>query len=165
MIENGKTIKVGIADMKIAKAPDKLRTAGLGSCVGIILYDLHKKTAGMAHIMLPDSTLARGKTIHMAKYADTAVETLIRKLEEVGVRKVTLRAKIAGGAQMFQTASKSEIMRIGPRNVEAVKKQLEKYRIPIIAEDTGGSNGRTIEFNPENGVLTIRTVNLGIKEI
>lgn len=76
-----------------------------------------------------------------------------------------MKAKIAGGAQMFQVASKSEIMRIGPRNVEAVKREIQKYRIPIVAEDTGGSNGRTIEFNPENGVLTIRTVNLGIKEI
>ncbi|WAA10738.1 chemotaxis protein CheD [Fervidibacillus albus] len=165
MLETKKTIKVGIADMKVAKAPNILRTAGLGSCVGVILYDVNKKIAGMAHIMLPDSSLARGKTVHSAKYADTAIDALIQELEHVGVYKYHMKAKIAGGAQMFQVASKSEIMRIGPRNVEAVKREIQKYRIPIVAEDTGGSNGRTIEFNPENGVLTIRTVNLGIKEI
>lgn len=61
MLETKKTIKVGIADLKVAKAPNILRTAGLGSCVGVILYDVNKKIAGMAHIMLPDSSLARGK--------------------------------------------------------------------------------------------------------
>ena len=53
-------------------------------------------------------------------------------------------------------------MRIGPRNVEAVKNELRKNRIPLVAEDTGGSSGRTIEFDPETCKLTIRTVNQGV---
>ncbi len=65
---------------------------------------------------------------------------------------------------MFQFGS-SDTIRIGPRNVEAVKKELKRLSIPIIAEDTGGSSGRTIEFNPTTSMLTIRTVNLGTKEI
>lgn len=160
-----KVIKVGIADMNIAKAPNLIRTAGLGSCVGIVLYDLGKKIGGLAHIMLPDSSLSRGETIHVAKFADTAIETLVHQLVRNGARASFLKAKIAGGAQMFQFAQKKEMMRIGPRNVEAVKKELERLHIPIVSEDVGGSNGRTIEFDTETGILTIRTVNKGTKEI
>lgn len=76
-----------------------------------------------------------------------------------------MKAKIAGGAQMFQFQSTSDIMRIGPRNVEAVKAELKRFNITIIASDIGGNNGRTIEFDPETAILKIRTVNHGIKEI
>ena len=33
------TIKVGMADLKICKAPDMVTTLGLGSCIGIAMYD------------------------------------------------------------------------------------------------------------------------------
>ncbi len=49
-------MKVGIADYKIGTSPQKLITLGLGSCVGIALYDKVKKVGGLSHIMLPDST-------------------------------------------------------------------------------------------------------------
>ena len=78
MAAGSQVVKVGLADMKIAKAPDTIRTSGLGSCVGVVLYDLTKKVCGMAHIMLPDSSLARGATVHPAKFADTAIPGLIR---------------------------------------------------------------------------------------
>ena len=151
--------------MNIVKAPDIIRTAGLGSCVGVVLYDSHKKIAGMAHIMLPESSLARGTTVHKAKFADTAIADLIQLLEKHGSHVSRLKAKIAGGAQMFHFTTKSDIMRIGPRNVEAVKKELARYAIPIVAEDVGGSSGRTIEFDPATGKLLVRTVNVGTKEI
>ena len=67
---------------------------------------------------------------------------------------MSLKAKIAGGSQMFQFGS-SDTIRIGPRNVEAVKKELKRLSIPIIAEDTGGSSGRTIEFNPSTSMLSV----------
>ena len=77
----------------------------------------------------------------------------------------SLKAKIAGGAQMFQFSTGSDLMRIGPRNVEAVKRVLNQLGIELVAEDCGGNNGRTIEFNPKTGLLLIRTVNKGVKEI
>ncbi|MFC2950088.1 chemotaxis protein CheD [Virgibacillus sediminis] len=159
MNECGKVVKVGIADLKTVAAPDLISTTGLGSCVGVILYDSSKKLAGLAHILLPDSYLARQTEVNAHKYADTAIPELIDRLIEAGARKHFLQAKLAGGAQMFQMASESEIMRIGPRNVQAVRSKLQEYRIPIIAADTGGNSGRTIEFNPATRELKIRTVN------
>lgn len=160
-----KVIKVGMADLNFAKAPDSIRTTGLGSCVGIIIYDEISKFSGMAHIMLPDSSIAREKTLQRAKYADTAIEDLLKKFSEMGIPSFRLKAKIAGGAQMFKFSSGNDLMRIGPRNAEAVKQKLKENKIKLVSEDIGGSSGRTIEFFPETSILQIRTVNKGVKEI
>lgn len=165
MNEQIQVVKVGIADMDTVRAPNHIRTSGLGSCVGVVIYDEHKKLAGLAHVMLPDSSLARGGKLNEAKYADTAVKELVDRLVRMGARPYNLKAKLAGGAQMFQFANSSDLMRIGPRNVEAVKKELAALNIKITGEDTGGNSGRTIEFDPVTCILTIRTVNKGISEI
>ncbi len=164
MFRRTDVIRVGIADMNIVKEPQLIRTSGLGSCVGVVIYDPMKKVAGMIHVMLPDSTLGKSTKVNIAKFADTGIPALIEQLEGEGARRFSLRAKIAGGAQMFQFGSEDTV-RIGPRNVAAVKEQLRKFSIPIIAEDTGGSKGRTIEFDPVTTKLNIRTVNEGTKEI
>lgn len=159
-----KVVRVGIADMNITKSPDTIRTSGLGSCVGVILYDEKKKIAGLLHVMLPDSSLDRSDKINEAKFADTGIYALMELLKAQGVRPMSLKAKIAGGSQMFQFGS-SDTIRIGPRNIEAVKNELKRLSIRIVAEDTGGSSGRTIEFDPETAMLSVRTVNKGTSEI
>ena len=71
----GQMIKVGMADLKICKAPDALTTIGLGSCIGIAIYDPSTKITGLAHIMLPDSTQIRNNS-NIAKFADTGIQKL-----------------------------------------------------------------------------------------
>ncbi len=135
--------------MDVVKAPNTIRTSGLGSCVGVVLYDESKQIAGLIHVMLPDSSLGRSDAVNVAKFADTGIKALIELLKLEGVHAFRLKAKIAGGAQMFQFTSDKDSMRIGPRNVEAVKVELRKNSIPLVAEDTGGNSGRTIEFDPD----------------
>ncbi|MFZ3576630.1 chemotaxis protein CheD [Virgibacillus sp. DJP39] len=154
-------IKVGIADLKLVKAPDVVRTSGLGSCVGVVIYDLRKKIGGLAHVMLPDSAIGKKDNINIYKYADTAIDSLVNQLYSLGVQKKSLQAKLAGGSQMFQFATSSNMMRIGPRNVEAVEEKLSEHKIPIISSDVGGNCGRTIEFDPNSGKLKVRTVHKG----
>ena len=166
MLSNAnQVIKVGIAQMDVVKAPNTIRTSGLGSCVGVVLYDESKQIAGLIHVMLPDSSLGRSDAVNVAKFADTGIKALIELLKLEGVHAFKLKAKIAGGAQMFQFTSDKDSMRIGPRNVEAVKAELRKNSIPLVAEDTGGNSGRTIEFDPITSKLNIRTVNQGVSEI
>lgn len=153
-------IKIGMADLNVAKPPDILQTCGLGSCVGICLWDSVTKVAGMAHIMLPDSIQSKSQG-NPAKFANTAVPLLIEKMVSIGASKTRIVAKIAGGAQMFSFYGKNDIMRIGERNAEAVKMALQKERIKLLAEDTGGNYGRTIEFSAADGQLLIRTINVG----
>jgi len=164
-MEIKEVVKVGIADMNICKSPNTIRTSGLGSCVGIIIYDEERQVCGLAHIMLPDSSLSRNGTLNIAKYADTAVKELVQMVIKFGGRLSSLKAKIAGGAQMFQFSSTNDQMRIGPRNVEAVKVELKKLNIRIVSEDCGGNSGRTIEFDPKTCNLQIRTVNKGVHNI
>ncbi|KIL47741.1 chemotaxis protein CheD [Jeotgalibacillus campisalis] len=151
-------IKVGIGDLKTVTAPSRISTAGLGSCVAVILYHPSLKTAGLIHIMLPDSSLSRTQSYNPGKFADTGIKELIERL---GFPPSRLRAKIAGGAQMFQYESFEDTMRIGPRNIDAVRIQLQLFQIPITGEDVGGCSGRTIEFDPSSCKLYIRTIKVG----
>ena len=158
-------IKVGMADYKVALNPSSLITTGLGSCVGICLWDPQKRIGGLAHIMLPDSTQSR-MLQNRSKYADTGIPLLIEDMIKLGANRARLVAKIAGGAQMFAfPGNTSNLMRIGERNTEAVKKCLEEFKIRLVGEDTGGSCGRTIEFFTVNGMLLIKTINKGEKII
>lgn len=150
-------IKVGMADLNVCCPPKALTTLGLGSCVGIVLYDPVSKVAGMVHIMLPDSTKILNNE-NKAKFADTGIDELITNMMKLGANPKRLIAKIAGGAQMFSFSNNCEMMRIGDRNVEATKLKLSQLGIPIIAEDTGANYGRTIEFYPDTGVLKIKSV-------
>lgn len=157
-------IKVGMADLQSSTHPCILTTLGLGSCVGIALYEPFKKIAGLAHIMLPSSLQARNNT-NLAKFADTGIAKLIEDMGRLGANKNCIVAKLAGGAQMFSFSSSSDMMRIGFRNISAVKEFLTQHKIPLIAEDTGGNYGRTIELSSDNGTLLIKTIGHGVKEL
>lgn len=153
----GELIKVGMADLKVCKSPDTITTLGLGSCVGVAIRDPQTKIGGLAHVMLPDSTAITNNS-NVAKFADTGVRELVRQIVAAGANQHRLVAKIAGGAQMFAMQTKTELMRVGDRNVEATKKALAELKIPILAEETGANYGRTVEFDPETGDYHIRAV-------
>lgn len=147
---------IGIADMALAKAPDTLTTLGLGSCVGIVLYDRIHKIGGLSHILLPKSPPDES-LVQKAKYADTAIDELISRMVANGALPHLLTAKLAGGASMFFANNGSDIMQVGKRNVEMCREVLRKRSISILAEDTGGNVGRTIVFDCDTGSLLIRT--------
>ena len=153
-------IKVGMADYKVGCYPASLISYGLGSCIGIAIYDPITKIGGLAHIMLPDSKQARA-TDNTAKFADTAIPVLLDQVVRLGAAKNRITAKIAGGSQMFSFAQASDVMRIGDRNVEAVREVLKSLSIRILADDVGGNYGRTVELQLDTGVFVIKTVNKG----
>ena len=153
-------IRVGMADYKVGKAPATIISYGLGSCIGISLYDPQLKVGGLLHIMLPDSTQARGSD-NPAKFADTGLPLMLKDVLALGASKARLVAKIAGGAQMFAFANATDVMRVGARNAEASKKMLKGLGIKLIAEDTGGTYGRTVSINLDDGNYIVKTVNKG----
>jgi len=157
-------IKVGMADYKTGRNPNSLISYGLGSCVGIALYDAVNKIGGLAHIMLPDSTQARS-TENPAKFADTALPLMLNEMIKMGATKAKVTAKIAGGAQMFTFANATDVMRVGERNAEAVRMLLKKMDIKILADDTGGNYGRTVELKIDTGIYRVRTIAQGEKEL
>ena len=143
-------IKVGMADLNLCRDPDIITTLGLGSCIGIALYDPSTKIGGLAHIMLPDSTKMRNNS-NIAKFADTGIEELLNRMIKAGAVKSRLVAKIAGGAKMFEVSGLSDIGNVGQRNAEASRAKLKQLGIRLIAEDTGLNYGRTVELHCDNG--------------
>ncbi len=157
-------IKVGMADYKVGRNPDSLISYGLGSCVGIALFDSTAKVGGLAHIMLPDSTQARSAD-NLAKFADTALPVMLNEIIKLGGLKSRITAKIAGGSQMFTFTNTTDIMRVGERNADAVRAVLKKLEIRVIAEDTGGNYGRTVELRLDTGIFRVKTIDKGEKQL
>jgi chemotaxis protein CheD len=154
-----------MAEMVVSKHPATLITLGLGSCIGLVIFDQISRTAGMVHIMLPDSRDVKNNP-KPGKFADTAVPLLLDELQKLGVNKSQLRAKMAGGAQMFSIPGKdSAIFSVGNRNVEATLKYLNAEGVKLLASDTGGSKGRSIEFSTETLKFIVKTLGSGIKEL
>lgn len=159
-----KIIRVGMAEMAVARNPTILAAHSLGSCVGVILYDPLMKIGGLAHIMMPDIDQAKAKK-NKAKFANTAIEILLKKMHRSGAEKRRIKAKIVGGADMFFNVNSSGQMKIGEKNTLAVKKELKKEKVKIVAEDTGGNSGRSIRFLTETGNVIVKTILHGEKEI
>ena len=144
---------IGIGEYRVGNFP--MASIGLGSCIGLTLYDPERKIGAMVHIMLPESS---GRSDRPGKYADTAIPLLLDELAAKGSRKQSLVARMAGGATMFEAFSAS--MNIGQRNIDKVKAILNGQKIRIAAEDTGGKMGRSVYFFPgENGRVSVRLAN------
>lgn len=153
---------VGISDMNVATRPGVLITYALGSCVGICLYDRLTGISGLSHILLPDSSMCPNDK-NVMKFADTAVQALLERMERAGAARARITAKIAGGARLF--GGSDGCIQIGERNIIAVKEQLARLRIPLVAEDTGLNYGRTVELHADDGMVHVKTALKGAKTI
>jgi chemotaxis protein CheD len=148
---------VGIAELKTAKSPDRLSAIGLGSCVGVALWDGKSGWGALAHVMLPaQNGLSRAPV--RGKFADTAVEWLLAELVQKGASPGELKAKLVGGSNMFNSIQFNPLP-VGLRNVMACREELTRRGIPVVAEDVGGTRGRSIVFYPRDGRLLIRSLN------
>ncbi len=155
-------VNVGIAELVVMHNPAVLITRGLGSCVAISLRDPEARFGALAHIILPGIEQSNDKQ-HPLKFADSAIEIAVKQMLEKGCSKNRIVAKIAGGACMFHL--ENQIISVGAKNVGAVIHKLKEMHIPILASDTGGDHGRTVEFDIETGVVTIKTALQGVKVI
>jgi len=148
-------IKVGIAEYEVTGDNAELTTSGLGSCVGVALYDERANAAGLIHVMLPTAEeMADGKP---AKFADTGTELLVAEMEKLGANTADMVAKIAGGSDMLDFSEGGS--GIGDRNVKQVKATLEDSGIPIVGEDVGGDHGRSLRLEASTGDLLVKSAN------
>ena len=151
-------LHVGISEYKIAQAPTRLITVGLGSCIGTIIYDEASHIGGLSHIMLPDSQPCLHKReIKPEKFADLALPAMVAELEQK-IRRPRFQAKIVGGANMFQFQTLNAASNIGQRNIEAVEEVLARLNIPIVAKHVGGSAGRTMIVDLQDFKTMVRQV-------
>ncbi|ELZ91367.1 chemoreceptor glutamine deamidase CheD [Haloferax mucosum ATCC BAA-1512] len=154
--QSGRT-KVGIADYAVSSDQSTLTTSGLGSCIGVALYDPDTCVSGLAHAMLPE--IEPGG--EPAKFADSSIELLLSEMEAAGANIDRVVAKIAGGSTMFDFTSANGDGSIGDRNVETTRETLARFGIEIVAEDIGGSHGRSLELDAQTGDLRVRSAKTG----
>lgn len=159
-----KEIVVKSGEVKFSGQPAVFTSTGIGSCVVLFMYDPRKKIGGVAHIMLPGKDTDR-LAIRKAVFANTAPAYLAEKLVENGADRVNLRAKIIGGANMFQWADAEEMRNLGRSNIEQVKRELLKEKIYLAAEECGGSSGKTVKCFTHNGQVHIKNEKVQAKVI
>lgn len=144
---------VNIAQLKIASPPDVLCALGLGSCVGVVLYDPVNHICGMQHVLLPKMSDQSGMPV--TKYADPGIRELRKEVIRAGAQGSRLRAKLAGGAAvLFRTDN--GMVPVGRQNSEECLRVLAEMKIPVEGKDLGGNSGRSIYFEPEKNVMRVK---------
>jgi chemotaxis protein CheD len=153
--QDSKLINVGIAEIVVSKSPTLLRTT-LGSCIGIVLYQPDTKIGGISHIMLAQDPMGKDKVKNPGKYGETALPLLIKALEDEGAKPGTYSARIFGGSSMFKNISSQFLQNIGENNIAYVREELAKRKIPLLVEDVGGHEGRTITLYLDDGRVLLK---------
>jgi chemotaxis protein CheD len=128
-----------------------LVTTVLGSCISVCLWDARAGIGGINHFLLP---FWNGEGLPMPKYGNIAIPKLLEKMCELGGRPEKMVAKLFGGASMW--SSGDGLLAVGERNIALARHLLNDMGIPLIASDTGGTDGRKIIFNTGNGQVHLR---------
>jgi chemotaxis protein CheD len=151
---------VRVGDLAVGGPQNMLVTIGLGSCVAVALYDDVTRTAGLAHVMLPDPARARND-VPPARFAGHAIRTLLDLMEEAGADRAHIRARLVGGAAMFAAVLSPDTMSLGERNILACRSALIVAGVPLAGEEVGGTYGRSVYFDPADGHVRVTSVNHG----
>ncbi len=172
---------IGIGQAHIESGKAVFVARALGSCIALAIYSPFTKVGGMAHVLLPSNNnrqLQEKKSVtprkvaegQVARRADEAVGHLVSEIERknrtsYGDRLFVLRAKIAGGAELFPRTRGLNSLPMGPKNVRSVKEALKSRNIAIRGEDVGGNWGRNVYFYLDTAKMVVKKINGEIIEI
>jgi chemotaxis protein CheD len=144
---------VNLGKLIYTTKPELYNLLGIGTCIGIFMYDLKSRNFTLAHTLLPKYEIneARLNPKMPAKYTDLAIHRMVKKMNQKGSDLKDLKCKIAGGSQIY-----NDNFLIGQRNIEMTKLVLKDLNIPIVAEDVGGNTSRSILSFNSNGTMHLR---------
>ena len=146
--------RVTIAQVRIDQSPAVLKAYGLGSCVAVALYDPEARIGGLGHLLLPNRPV-KNVLGSASKYVDAGILEIVDQLVQAGANQDRLVAKVAGGANMFETSYQTLIKSIGARNARSARATLASLGIPILGEEVGGNRGCTVEFDLATGNMMV----------
>lgn len=156
------SVGVGLGEIAVSQDKNEVLVAfGLGSCVGVGVYDPVKGIAGLLHAVLPEPL--NGSDQESTKYVGNGIKKLLEEVTARGAVKERLIVRIAGGANMLTSPGLSKSFDIGNRNIIMATRILEILKIKIVSQNVGGNIGRTFRVYVVDGKMTIRMI--GDKEI
>ena len=138
--------------LHVATTPTAITTI-LGSCVAVCLWDPTRRVGGMNHFILPN--LAAGN-VASPRFGNTAMEELVAKVRGANGRLPLLRARVFGGACMFESLKTSE--HLGQQNATLAIEFLSRRGIDIVQIDVGGNRGRKLVFHTDEGTACLNTI-------
>ena len=144
---------IHVGEFYIGVKPTEVSTI-LGSCVAVCLYDKVEMIGGMNHYLVP---LWNGNGLQSPKYGDVAIHRLVEGMLNIGCNLNNLEAKIFGGANVIDTVSQEQMM-VGRKNIIIAKEILDEYKIPIVAQDLGGTRGRRILLKTDSGKILLKYI-------
>ena len=147
-----------MGELIITDDPSEYCILGLGSCIGLYVYDSNYKLFALAHTALPnikpyENIPNKGFDPTMpAKFTDTVIKIVAKKFRDHGFKNGSLHAKIVGGGQIFD----NDVIRVGPKNLESARATLKEEGIKLENEVIGGKNGVSIIEFKNNGAVEVK---------
>lgn len=140
-----------------------LTIPSIGTAVAVIIFDMQNRVGGIAHVVLPESTMNNDMNECLpGKYANLAVPVLLEQYLGVGGQKRTTIVRMVGGAQLFNFGGGGgNIMNIGARNASAIRAAMSRFGYAVEKADTGGNKNKTIRFVLATGQLYINVIGGG----
>jgi chemotaxis protein CheD len=153
----GDPITVGLGQFAVSRDPEAVIVAfGLGSCLGIAMYDPQRHIGGLLHAVLPEQHNPDAEAD--ARYVVSGIHILLDAVVKAGASRSNLVLRMAGGATMLMVPGSPSAFEIGKRNIEAAYATLSQMRLSLSSEETGGHGGRTMRMYIGTGRVTIRTM-------
>ncbi len=123
----------------------------LGSCIAVCVWDPVAGAGGLNHYLLPRGA---GGGRSALRFGSAAIPELLRRVLDLGGRQDQLQAKVFGGAGVIEGSAG----RLSAENVEVARRLLTEARIPIVAEDVGGRQGRKLICRVRDGNAWVKRV-------
>lgn len=162
--EEPQIISVGLGELRVSRDPRACLVAhGLGSCVGVCVYDPVAKVGALLHAMLPERN---GQAPAQAtKYVDSGIQQMLSELAGQGAARHRLVIHLTGGAHMLTAPGFKNTLDIGGRNAEMARSILQREGLQVADSDTGGHQGRTVKLYIDDGKVTVRSVGWGERQL
>jgi chemotaxis protein CheD len=142
---------VRINEVEVSAAAQEYVCFGLGSCVGVFVTDRLTGISGAAHVPL---SVPQAPAFDEERFLDasTMLSDLLYRFKTLGSELTCLRAKLVGGAHVYETSPD-----IGMQNIQAITRILTERHIYLAGADVGGRLSRSARFNSVTGQLYIST--------
>lgn len=148
-------LNVHIGEVKLGTKGQSLH-ALLGSCIGVAILWPERDLYGLAHCLLakfPGKKWQKG-----GRYVDQAIHTLLHMMKVTKEDYGKVRVVVAGGGNMTKPENTNPEKLVGHQNKQCALTTLKSLNLKIIHEDTGGTLGRRISINCDDGTFNVKSI-------